>query len=77
MNMYPAQISKHKLNYENQIILLMIPNREEWYYLAEEKIPVLLRGITLKHVGDFYGLNCLPSFITKRQTLTSWKIMWK
>ena len=28
-------------------------------------------GLTLKHVGDFYGLNCLPSFITKRQTLTS------
>ena len=55
MNMYPAQISKRKLNYENQIILLMIPNGEEWYYLAEEKIPVLLRGITLKYVGDFYG----------------------
>ena len=46
---------KTQLNYENQIILLMIPNGEEWYYLAEEKIPVLLRGITLKHVGDFYG----------------------
>ena len=30
----PAYISKHNVNHENQIILLMIPNGEGWDYLA-------------------------------------------
>ena len=30
----PAYISKHNVNHENQIILLMIPNGEGWHYLA-------------------------------------------
>ena len=34
MNIYPTYISKHLLNHENQIILLMISNREGWHYLA-------------------------------------------
>ena len=31
---YPAYISKHNLNHENQINTLMIPNQEGWYYLS-------------------------------------------
>ena len=41
MNIYPTYISKHHLNHEKQIILLMIPNRERWDYLA------LLRGLLI------------------------------
>ena len=33
-NIYPAYASKHKSNHENQVIPLMIPNGEEWHYLA-------------------------------------------
>ena len=45
----------------------MIPNGEEWYYLAVKKLPALLRGITSKYYGDFYCLNCLHSFRTKNK----------
>ena len=34
MNMYPTYISKHNLNHENQIILLLITNVERWHYFA-------------------------------------------
>ena len=49
---------------EKQIILLLIPNEEKegWHYLAVKRLPVLLRGITLKDNGDFYCLNCFHSF---------------
>ena len=30
LNIYPAYIAKHTLNHEKQIIILMIPNREEF-----------------------------------------------
>ena len=38
----------------------MIPN-EGWHYLAVDKISALLKGITSKHDGDFYCLNCLKN----------------
>ena len=31
---YPAYVSKHNLNCEKQVNLLMIPNGEGWHYLA-------------------------------------------
>ena len=34
MNIFPSYISKQNLNCEKEIILLMIPNEEEWHYLA-------------------------------------------
>ena len=42
----------------------MIPNKEKEgrYYLAVQKLSTLLRGITSKHHGIFYCLNCLHSF---------------
>ena len=42
----------------------MISNEEKevWHYLAVKKLSILLRGITSKHHGDFYCLNCLQSF---------------
>ena len=52
----------------------MIPNGKKgeaksegqrWHYLAEKKLPALLRGIKSKNNGDFYCLNCLHSSRTK------------
>ena len=34
------------------------------HYLAAKKLPAMLRGITSKHEGDFYCLNCLHSYRT-------------
>ena len=64
---YSAYIAKHNSTREKQIILLMIPNEEKegWHYLAVNKLSALLRGITSKHHGDFYRLNCLHSFRTE------------
>ena len=50
------------------IIFLMISNREKlWHYLAVKRLSALLRGIDSKHHGDFYCLNCLYSFATKKR----------
>ena len=40
----------------------MIPNGEGWHCLAVKQLSPLLRGITSKHHGDFYCLNCLHTF---------------
>ena len=64
---YPAYVSKHNANREKQVILLMIPNGKEWYYLAVKKLLALLRGITSKHHSAFYCLSCLHSFTTKNK----------
>ena len=47
----------------------MIPNKEKgrWHYFAVKKLSTLLRGITLKHHGDFYCFNCLHSFRTENK----------
>ena len=42
MKIYPACISKHNSNYENQIILLIIPNGDGWHYLVVEKLSAIL-----------------------------------
>ena len=31
---YPAYVSKHNSHPEKQVVLLMIPNGENWHYLA-------------------------------------------
>ena len=63
---YPAYVSKHNSNREEQVILLIISNREKIrYYLAVKKLSALLRGITSRNNGDFYCLNCLHSFRIK------------
>ena len=48
----------------------MIPNGEGWNYLELKRLSVLLQGITSKHYGSFYCLNCIHSFATenKRQS---------
>ena len=61
---YPVYVSKHKSNREKQVILLMIPNGEEWCYIAVKKLPALLREITPKDHDDFCCLNWLYSLAT-------------
>ena len=58
---------KHISNWEKWVIFLMIPNRGEWNCLAVKKLSTLLRGITSKHHGHFYCLNCLHSFTTENK----------
>ena len=45
-----AYKSKYNLVRDNQIILLMISNVENWHYLAVKSLSRLLRGITINHV---------------------------
>ena len=44
----------------------MISNGEGCHYLTIKKLSALLKGITSKHKSDFYCLNCLHSFRTKK-----------
>ena len=64
---YPAYVSKHDSNREKQVILIIIPNREGWYYLAVKELSALLGGLTSNHQGDFYCLNNLHSFATENK----------
>ena len=62
---------------ENEVVLLMITNGEQWHYISLKSVrtddrfnrpirslPRLFRGITANHNGDFYCLSCLHSFRT-------------
>ena len=59
--------SKYNLTRESQVILLMITDGEKWYYLAVKCLSALFRGITSKHEGDFYCLNCFQSCTTENK----------
>ena len=43
----------------------MITDGKKWHYLAVKKLPAWLTGITSKHDGDFYCLNCFYSSTTE------------
>ena len=63
MNIYPAYISKHNLNYEKQI-LLMIPNGEGQHYLSVKQLSALLKGVTSKHKDKLlYILNLIKRYV--------------
>ena len=70
-----AYKSEYNCKRENQLVLSMITNGEQWHYIAlksertdhEFNRPIkslsrLLYGITSNHHGDFYCFNCLHSF---------------
>ena len=61
-----AYKSKYNLTHENQVILLMISDGEKWHYLTVRSLSALLKGITSKHKGDSYCLNCFHSFASKK-----------
>ena len=52
-----AYKSKYNLKCKNQVISLMITDGNKWHYLAVKSLSALLKGVTLKHVGDLYCLN--------------------
>ena len=61
----PAYTSKYNYKCKKQVILLMITDdNNRWHYLAVKRLPILLRGITLNHHGDFHCLNCFHSYRT-------------
>ena len=62
-----AYKSKYNLMRDNQIILLMISNGENWHYLAVKSLSRLLRGISSNHNGDYYCLNCFNSYRTENK----------
>ena len=64
---YPAYVSKYNSNHEKQVVILTISNKEKWHYLAVKILLLLLRGISSKHHGDLYYLNCLHSFTTEKK----------
>ena len=72
-----AYKSKYNHKRENQVVLLMITNDEQWHYIALKSVrtadgfnrPIrslsrLFRGITANDNRDFYCLGCLYPFRT-------------
>ena len=61
--------SKHNFKRKIQVILLMITdgNGKKQHYLAVKSLSALLRGITLKHDGDFHYLDCFHSHSTEKK----------
>ena len=46
---------------------MIINDDKNWHYLAVKSLPVLFKGITSNHDGDFYCLNCFHSYRTKER----------
>ena len=65
----PVFISKNKKTRNYHANLLMISNEKGtiWHYTAIISIPPLLHGITAKHNGDYYSLNCFRSYRTAKK----------
>ena len=65
----PVYVSNIDLKCEKLIILLTFLNKEKesQHYLAVKRLSTLLNGITSKHHGNFYSLNCLHSFRTENK----------
>ena len=53
-----AYKSKYNLKRDNQVILLIISDGENWHYLIVKSLNALLKGVTSNHNGDSYCLNC-------------------
>ena len=45
----------------------MITDGQKWHYLAVKRLSALFKGITSKHKGDFYCLNCFHSYSIKNK----------
>ena len=45
----------------------MITDDEKLHYLTVKCLSALFRGITSKHEGDYYCLNCFQSYNTKNK----------
>ena len=64
----PAYTSKYNNKCDTRVNRLMIADENKnWHYLAVTRISGLLRGITSRHNGDFYCLNCFHSYSTENK----------
>ena len=61
----PDYVSNYNSKREEQVTLLLIPNKKGWQYIAVKKPSALLRGTTSKHSSDYCYLNYFHSFRTK------------
>ena len=62
-----AYISKHNKTRNIHVNLMITDGTGNWHYLAIKSISGLLRGVTSKHNGDFYCLNCFQSYTTEKK----------
>ena len=62
-----AYKSNYNLNRKNQVIPLMITDGEKWHDLVVKSFSALFRGITSRHDGEFYCLNCFQSYTTENK----------
>ena len=67
MEICPVYVSKYNMFSRNQIILLMICDRELLRFMAVTKFSALLRGATAKNNDNFYCLNYLQFLRTKNK----------
>ena len=68
-------ISKYNNERDNRVNLLMITDgTSNWHCLAVKSISGLLRGITSRHNGDFYCLNCFHTYTTEKKLRKHGKI---
>ena len=65
---------KYNLKRENQVILLMISDGKKWHYLTVRSLSALLEGITSKHKGDSYCLNCFHLYRAKESLVKHTKV---
>ena len=65
----PVFISKNNKTRKYHANLPMISNEKGtiWHYTAIKIIPALLHGITSKHNGDYFCLNCFRSYGTAKK----------
>ena len=61
-----AYKSKYKFKRENQVVLLMVTDGEEWHYLSLKIFPALLRRVMSNQMVSFNCLNCFHSYSTKK-----------
>ena len=62
--LYHAYVSKQLKSWKT---CLTLPNGEGWHYVTVKELRALLRGITFKHLGNFYCLDCLHLFATENK----------
>ena len=65
-----AYKAKYSFKCRNQVVLLLVTNGKKWHYLAVKNCickNLHYSGVTSKHDGDFYCLNCFHSLSTEKK----------
>ena len=62
-----AYRSEYDNKRKKQVILLMINNGKNFYYLAVTNLSALFKRTSSNHNDDFYCLNCFSPYTTKNK----------